>query len=98
MDPLKRYHFNFHKIVYAGGTGTFSPGFYNELEKLGVKKGYEMIPALINNPNAYIVETKTNPYCVTPYIMENYNLECDGVIIELLPNDRVIIKLNPKTL
>ncbi|RKZ53881.1 MAG: hypothetical protein DRR16_00725 [Candidatus Parabeggiatoa sp. nov. 3] len=97
MDPLKRYHFNFHKIVYAGGTGTFSPGFYNELEKLGVKKGYEMIPALINNPNAYIVETKTNPYCVPPF-MENYNLECDGVIIEQLPNDRVVIKLNPKTL
>ncbi len=56
-----------------------------------------MIPALINNPNAYIVETKTNPYCVPPF-MENYNLECDGVIIEQLPNDRVVIKLNPKTL
>ncbi|EDN65982.1 hypothetical protein BGP_5150 [Beggiatoa sp. PS] len=65
------------------------------MEKLGVKKGYEMIPALINNPNAYIVEMK-RPYCVTPDIMENYNLECDGVIIEQLPNDRVVIKLSPK--
>ncbi|MDM8562682.1 hypothetical protein QUF54_04935, partial [Candidatus Marithioploca araucensis] len=95
MDPLKRYHFNF-QMISAGGTDTFSPSFYKSLEKLGVKKGYEMIPALINNPNAYVIEMKTNPYCVTHDMMENDNLKCRAVVIEQLPNGRVILKLKPK--
>ena len=96
MDPLKRYHFNFHKMVYAGGTGTFSPSFYKELETLGVKKGYEMIPALINNPNAYVIAMKNHHYCMTSDMMENDNLKCKAVVVDQLPNDRVILKLKPK--
>jgi hypothetical protein len=96
MDPLKKYHFNFHKIIHAGGTGTFSPIFYHELENLGVKKGYEMIPALINNPNAYVIAMSQHDYCMTPDIMENDNLKCKAVVIEQLPNGRVILKLKPK--
>ncbi|MEK8019392.1 MAG: hypothetical protein VSS75_021175 [Candidatus Parabeggiatoa sp.] len=92
MDPLKRYHFNFHQIVYAGGTNTFSPGFYNELKRLGVKKGYELIPALINNPNAYVIAMSKNQYCSPP----DYNLKCKAVVIEQLPNGRLILKLKPK--
>ncbi|MEK8019393.1 MAG: hypothetical protein VSS75_021180 [Candidatus Parabeggiatoa sp.] len=92
MDPLKRYHFNFHQIVYAGGTSTFSPGFYNELEKLGVKKGYELIPDLVNNPNAYVIAMSKNQFCST----SDYNLKCKAVVIEQLPNGHLILKLKSK--
>jgi len=97
MDPLKKYHLNFEMI--PNGTGTFSPRFYNSLEKLRIKKGYEIIPFLINNPNAYIIAKSKNGYFMTlflDYIMENYHIKCRVILIDQLANGSVILKLKPK--
>ncbi|RKZ53882.1 MAG: hypothetical protein DRR16_00720 [Candidatus Parabeggiatoa sp. nov. 3] len=97
LDPLKKYHLNFEMI--PNGTGTFSPRFYNSLEKLGIKTGYEIIPVLINNPNAYIIApSKKNDFLTLflNYIMANYQIKCKVVLIDQLANGSVILKLKPK--
>jgi len=96
MDPLKKYHLSF--AIIPNDTGTFSPRFYNSLGKLGMKKGYEIIQVLMNNPNAYIIAESKDGYFITlllDYIMENYHIKCRVVVIEQLANGRVILKLKP---
>ncbi len=95
MDPLKRYYFNFH-MIHFGGTNTFSPSFYKSLEKMEVKKGYEMMFALINNPDAYIIINKKNSKLIKfilNYIMENYNIKCKAYVVDKLSNGKLILKL-----
>jgi len=97
MDPLISYHFNSKLIIT--GTNAFSPYFYKSLEKLGVKKGYEMIPAMINNPNAFIIASSKNNTFIKllfNYIKENHKIECKVVVVDNLANGSVVLKLISK--
>jgi hypothetical protein len=92
MDPLKRYPFNF-EMVFGGDTYTFSPHFYKRLEKLGVKKGYEMIPALMNNPNAFVVANDIFVKWLLYYLKKNHNIKGKAIAVERLANGSVVFKL-----
>ncbi|EDN66374.1 hypothetical protein BGP_5680 [Beggiatoa sp. PS] len=95
MDPLKRYHFNFHMIT-AGGTNTFSPSFYNSLEKLGVKKGYEMMPAMVNNSSVFVVADSAFMKWLSNYLKKSHNINCKTVMVDRLANGRTVFKLRKK--
>jgi hypothetical protein len=93
MDPLTRYHFNFELIVTA--TNFFSPFFYKQLEKLGVKEGYNMIPAMINNPNAFVIVKKNSTFMklLLNYIEENHQIKCKAIAVDRLANGSIVYKL-----
>lgn len=52
-EPLEATPLYFHPITMVWDT--FSPYFYASLKPLGVKYGYEVIDAMIDNPDAYFV-------------------------------------------
>ncbi len=96
IDPLTRYHFNFELIVT--GTNFFSPFFYKQLEKLGVNKGYNMIPAMMNNPNAFVIAKKNSNFMklLINYMEENHQIKCKAIAVDRLANGSIIYKLQSK--
>jgi hypothetical protein len=55
-DPLRAQPSSFDGL--AGGWGTFSPGWYRTLARLGVHRGAEVFRAMLDNPEAYVVSTR----------------------------------------
>ena len=53
LDPLRARPRNYEGL--QGGWGTFSPTWYDTLDKLGVHRGSEMLGAMLDNPNAYLL-------------------------------------------
>lgn len=52
-NPLKPPELRFQPINL--GWNTFSPRFYQQISTLGIQHGYELIDALVDRPNAYIL-------------------------------------------
>jgi hypothetical protein len=50
------------------GWGTFSVPFYREINRLGISRGSELVPALVDNPNAYILIHRRRLRTVQGYI------------------------------
>ena len=89
MNPLNNYNLE----LIATGTNTFSPLFYRSLEKLGVKKGYEMIPAMVNNSNAFIVGDNSFIRMLINYLKKDHNIKSKAIIVNYLPNGKKVFKL-----
>ena len=72
-DPLKKMPtFDFKKI--DGGWTGFSPRFYQDVKNnLGVERGHEIIPAMIDNNKAFIIATDDFLLILSTYIDENYH-------------------------
>lgn len=78
LDPLKKTPaFKFKKI--EGGWPIFSPRFYESLrDALGVKYGYEMVPAMVDNDKVFLITTDSFDIFIqslSTYFKENYNLD-----------------------
>lgn len=55
-DPLKVEHMDFQPIIL--GWNIFSPEFYREIAPLGISHGYELMGALVDRPDAYVLGTE----------------------------------------
>ena len=53
FDPLRARPRDYDGL--QGGWGTFSFSWYETLEHLGVHRGSEAFPAMVDNPNAYVL-------------------------------------------
>jgi hypothetical protein len=54
-DPLRAQPRSFEGL--DGGWGTFSPGWYKALARLGVHRGADAFRAMLDNPEAYVLTT-----------------------------------------
>jgi len=65
-DPLETPTVRYQPIDL--GWSTFSPLFYSQIGKLGIHHGYELVDALVDNPNAYLVGTAGWCYNLLDYV------------------------------
>ena len=52
-SPLEVVHLNFQPVML--GWTTFSPAFYHQIGALGISHGYELMDALVDRPDAYLL-------------------------------------------
>lgn len=50
------------------GWGTFSVPFYNELERLGLSRGADLVPAIIDNPRVFILAKRKRRTTLLKYL------------------------------
>jgi hypothetical protein len=55
-DPLEVESYDYRPIVL--GWNSFSPDFYRETAPLGISHGYELVAALVDRPDAYVLGTE----------------------------------------
>lgn len=86
LDPLENHPVLFQPIDL--GWSTFSPLFYQQISKLGVQHGYQLVDALIANPNAY--ELGNPQWCenLLDYASNRSQRHIDVVEVRKLPGDR----------
>jgi len=53
LPPLESYRLRFRPIDL--GWNTFSPLFYQQIGALGIQNGYQLVDALVANPDAYLL-------------------------------------------
>lgn len=86
LDPLENHPALFQPIDL--GWSTFSPLFYQQIAKLGVQHGYQLVDALIADPNAY--ELGDQQWCenLLDYASNRAQRHIDVVEVRKLPGGR----------
>lgn len=86
LDPLKYHPVLFQPIDL--GWSTFSPLFYQQIAKLGIQHGYQLVDALIANQNAY--ELGDQQWCenLLDYASNRGQRHIDVVEVRKLPGGR----------
>ncbi|MBL4653821.1 MAG: hypothetical protein JKY53_13305 [Flavobacteriales bacterium] len=74
MDPLNICQYDLVHI--PAGWPTFSPRFYQSLEKVGLEHGYELIPSMIDNKKAVIIGSYNMSHLLLKYIEEKHQVVC----------------------
>ncbi len=95
-NPLKRDEYPLDYFRIGGGWTTFSPHYYQRLEKgLGIKKAKDLLPLFIDNPKAIIIGPKDFITSLKIFIVETYNVEVDFVNVPQLGSDNYkIVRIN----
>lgn len=75
------------------GWSTFSPLFYSQIGKLGIQHGYELVDALVDNPNAYLVGTAGWCYNLLDYVDPARRPHIQTVEILKLPDGSSLYQL-----
>ncbi len=96
QSPLKNYNYKFKTIGL--GWNTFSPRFYSELKQLGLKKGSELLPFLIDNNEAYLLINEEVLHIVLHFIRDTYKVHCKIVTIENIKENISIFQLKTEEL
>jgi len=86
LNPLENHPVFFHPIDL--GWSTFSPLFYQQISKLGVQHGYQLVDALIADPNAYELGNRQWCESLLDYASNRSQRHIDVVEVRKLPGDR----------
>lgn len=96
MHPLttkKSYKVNFIPL----GWNIFSPIFYKLLNNVGISKGYELLPTMIDNDKAFfVIQSSGFIEMIKQFARENLGIECKYEKVEQLPEGRFIYRLISK--
>lgn len=84
LDPLETYTVGFQPIYL--GWNTFSPLFYDQIGKLGVEHGYQLVDALIANPDAYELGTQQWCYTLLDYASNRSKRRIDVTEVRKFPD------------
>lgn len=84
INPLREY--TEKAIVIPTGWATFSPRFYDVLQKIGLKRGSDVFPYIVKSENAFIIVPEDMKTIINTYIKQNYNIETELKIINTFKN------------
>jgi hypothetical protein len=85
LDPLKVNPLRLPDI--GPGWLIFSPAFYNRLHQLGLHRGSEVLPWMIDNPKAYLVMKKKDKVIVEDFIQQTYHIQAQALPAGHLPSN-----------
>lgn len=91
LHPLKMQEPRPH-CIYTGWN-TFSPDFYASLEPLGVSRGSQLLPAMIDRPLAFVVHRYEQRELLEIFMSETYGLECRLAAKRELENGSIVSTL-----
>ncbi|MEK6734210.1 MAG: hypothetical protein AABY27_03800, partial [Pseudomonadota bacterium] len=83
-NPLKELNVKY-TIIPTGWT-IFSPRFYNVLRDIGLKKGSDIFPYLIQSEKAFIIGGKDIIMPVSTFIKETYGIETEFKMVKTFPS------------
>jgi hypothetical protein len=87
-NPFKSNDYQLNYFSVGGGWTTFSPHYYQRLEKgLGIKKAKDILPIFIDNPHAIVIGPNNFITSLKIFIVETYNVEVDFVKVPQLGTD-----------
>ena len=96
QDPLLNYDNKF--TTFSLGWGTFSPRFYNDLNKVGLEKGSELFPYLIESEDAYLLLQDDILHIVLKFIRDTYHIHCKIIKVETFEEGVSIYQLKKEHL
>ena len=73
------------------GWPTFSPLFYRNLRALGVEHGYQLLPALVDNPHAYVLTYRRYRGRFVRYYRNRLHLDVKLEVVLRFPQARSIL-------
>ena len=82
LSPLQVVHLDFTPIQL--GWSTFSPRFYQQIGRLGIQHGYELVDALITHDKAYLLGSKAWCNNLLPYASVTDPTQVQPVLVERL--------------
>ena len=91
LSPLETYELRFHPVLL--GWNTFSPLFYRQISPLGIQHGYQLVDALIADPNAYILGTEYWCRSILSYASNSSKRQLSVVKIRNFSNNTIMYRL-----
>ncbi len=83
QDPLKVHPLSVSDI--GPGWLVFSPAFYQRLQQFKLSHGSEILPWMVNNPNAYLITKKIHFPLVQTFMRTTYGIDTQIEVLGKLP-------------
>lgn len=84
-NPLKEYKEEFLAIPTGSGWPIFSPRFYAIIQKIGLKRGSEIFPYIVNSKNAFVICEEDFAAPLSLFIKETYGIRVKFKLVDTLP-------------